>query len=568
MEDYSKFQIILDVPAQNPELNFAEFASAFKDIIEGSEPRFSIGIFGGWGAGKTTLMMEILNKLDEKKSVTVPFSAWRYEKEEHLIIPLLDVVRDSLNHWAKKRGGRHIKKVVAKTAAVIGGVTESILRGVSIKAGIPKVLELSFDANKALSAVTIQGKKAAQREAPRSFYFASFESLKACFTEFHKASDGVRIVVFIVDLDRCLPESALEVLESMKLFFDFDGFVFVVGLDQQVVEWCIDNRYARYQVSDTDDGFRIRGADYIKKIFQVPFALPPVAQVEAKVLLQAIIENGNIHIDQQRDLQDRLRPHLEHLLAGGSANLRDIKRFLNSYTLIMKVHQGLDPDVVLALQTIAFTPDWREIFDAIRVHGEELIREIDNLVNGQDHCVGEIAPDLGTIPLSFERYLQNGAPGNVLLQSSDLTKYINLATSATATDLGGGSSFSFEFAELQRNLAKVRRAISSASSALSVATLNNPLREAHNSLQSMESHTENLGSLGHSQSLMNLIRDSSQRIERILNDIAPRESTEPPSPQVLSATEELGNLLTEISEAIRQLKARGRLGSYGAKVAS
>ena len=42
MTDYNQFQIILDVPARNPELNFADFGSALKDIIEGSEPRFSI----------------------------------------------------------------------------------------------------------------------------------------------------------------------------------------------------------------------------------------------------------------------------------------------------------------------------------------------------------------------------------------------------------------------------------------------------------------------------------------------------------------------------------------------
>ena len=88
MPDYNQFQIILDVPAKSPELNFGQFGNAFRDIIEGSEPRFSIGIFGGWGAGKTTLMTAIRDRLDPAKCVAVDFSAWRYEKEEHLIIPL------------------------------------------------------------------------------------------------------------------------------------------------------------------------------------------------------------------------------------------------------------------------------------------------------------------------------------------------------------------------------------------------------------------------------------------------------------------------------------------------
>ena len=85
MPNYQNFRIILDVPANTPQLSFTDYARAFRDIIEGSDPRFSIGIFGGWGAGKTTLMGRIRENLNINKCVAVDFSAWRYEKEEHLI---------------------------------------------------------------------------------------------------------------------------------------------------------------------------------------------------------------------------------------------------------------------------------------------------------------------------------------------------------------------------------------------------------------------------------------------------------------------------------------------------
>ena len=70
-----------------------------------SEPRFAIGIFGGWGSGKTTLMRAIQGQLDQRRTiVTVEFTAWRYEKEEHLIVPLLDKVREQLLLWAEEHG--------------------------------------------------------------------------------------------------------------------------------------------------------------------------------------------------------------------------------------------------------------------------------------------------------------------------------------------------------------------------------------------------------------------------------------------------------------------------------
>lgn len=557
MTDFGQFRIVLDVPAQSPGLSFENYAAAFADVIEGSEPRFSIGVFGGWGTGKTTLMDGIRRKLDPEKCVPVAFSAWRYEKEEHLIIPLLDAIRDALNTWGEQQQD-DVKTVVAKTASVIGRATKSILHGFSLKAGIPQVVDISFDANKALSAAAADSEEEAKRKTPRSFYFASFESLKACFSEFHAVTANTRIVVFIDDLDRCLPEGALEVLESMKLFFDFEGFVFVVGLDQQVVEWCIDRRYASQQ-QDHEDGFGIRGADYIKKIFQVPFALPPIAQEQADILLDAIIENGDLEPDQEEDLRFRVRPHLEHILAGGNVNLRDVKRFLNSYSLIMKVHQDLDPDVVLALQTIAFTPDWRAIFEALRVHREELARELESLVRGGDHAVAEIAPELGSIPLSFEGYVQPGQPGEVLLGRQDLARYINLATSATATDLEGGSSHSYAFVEMLRDVARARRAIFGSGPALNLEELEMRLRDARDGIHSMEKNVEAVGNLRGAESLANQVRALVQRIDSVASPVSrmakQQNPNDPPSDELLQAVDGLGEGLTDISEALRQLKA-------------
>lgn len=558
MGQYSDFRIILDIPAAEPQLSFQEYGQAFKDIIEGSEPRFSIGLFGGWGTGKTTLMDRIRRELDPDRCVSVEFSAWRYEKEEHLIVPLLDTIRDALNEWSKRRSAGRIREAARKTARTIGGVTEAILRGFSVKAGIPKLLDVSFDANKALTAAETLDGEEAKRSAPRSFYFASFKSLKSAFAEFHAATDRARIVVFIDDLDRCLPEGALEVLESMKLFFDFDGFVFVVGLDQQVVEWCIDNRYAERQSLESEDGFRIRGADYIKKIFQVPFALPPVGQNEADQLLQAIIDNVELVQDQVDDLKTRVRPHLEHFLAGGTANLRDIKRFLNSYVLIMKVHERLEPDVVLALQTVAFTPQWRPIFEALRVHGEELARELGNLVQGHDHCIGEIAPELGTIPLSFERYVQNGAPGSVLLNRGDLALYINLATSATATDVDSGSSYSYVFIEMLRDVAKARRVLIGVGPLMNAGGYDALLREVHESVSRMEKGVESLRSLGGAEGLAIRVRGFLRQLDALLANIGTLAVDSIVSRDMIDEAEKLHAGLSEISEAIRQMKSRAR----------
>ncbi|KPL00748.1 MAG: hypothetical protein AMJ90_07740, partial [candidate division Zixibacteria bacterium SM23_73_2] len=85
-------KILLDVPVDDGVLGFDNYRDALINIIRGSEPRFTIGIFGGWGTGKTTLMRMMKRKLDDEGEVTVWFNPWEYEKEEHQIIPLLQTI--------------------------------------------------------------------------------------------------------------------------------------------------------------------------------------------------------------------------------------------------------------------------------------------------------------------------------------------------------------------------------------------------------------------------------------------------------------------------------------------
>ena len=71
-------KILIDTPAKEPTLRFKEAAAALAGIIRVSDPRFAVGIFGGWGSGKTTLMKAVQSELQaENKILTVEFNAWR-----------------------------------------------------------------------------------------------------------------------------------------------------------------------------------------------------------------------------------------------------------------------------------------------------------------------------------------------------------------------------------------------------------------------------------------------------------------------------------------------------------
>jgi predicted KAP-like P-loop ATPase len=318
MDDY---RILLDEPARRPALGFDEYARAFAAITRQSDPRFAVGIFGDWGSGKTTLMQAIERELlAEEQVVTLWFNAWRYEREEHLIVPLLDTLREVLVAWAKRPNiDRDLRDRAMEAAATVARAAGALLSGLSITAGIPGGPGLMLDVDRT-KAGWEQRQEAAARQ-PRSLYHASFRALQDSLAEFVDHGRQ-RIVVFIDDLDRCLPTSALEVLESMKLFFDLEGFVFVVGLDREVVQRAIETKYRPLEAGAVDSP--VKGSEYIKKIFQLPFSLPPISVRQVDEFLRSL--DGGLSARQREDLWERVRPHLDYVITEAGVNPREIKR--------------------------------------------------------------------------------------------------------------------------------------------------------------------------------------------------------------------------------------------------
>lgn len=486
MPDFKQFRILVDIPSADPALSFGVYAEALAETINRSRPQFAVGIFGPWGSGKTTLMQAVKSRLDATNTVVVDFSAWRYEKEEYLLIPLLDTVREALLIWAEAQSesdhGGALKGIAEKAASTIGRIATSIIAGISFKIGIPGSAELSFEAAKALEKAGKLGNDAAAiRDAkalvdqrgtatfPQSIYHTCFRELQKTFTALRKeftdlrTNEGdLRFVVFIDDLDRCLPSGALEVLEAIKLFFEHEGFIFVVGLDRAIVERFIEQRYPEVVVKDVgaarlgESGSvpterrapLIVGADYIKKIFQVPFTLAPVQLSQLEALIDAIRKSNELNAEQFEDLRDRVLPHLRVALSDVGVNPREVKRFINSYVLQMKIKKNLSPDMVLALQTINARPDWDPVRQAIEVHRDEFLValrqefEVTLVGPGQRPRPGgpleTMDDNLRALPQSFMDYAEpNTGTGRILhdpVEATRIDEYLFSVESATSSN--------------------------------------------------------------------------------------------------------------------------------------
>jgi energy-coupling factor transporter ATP-binding protein EcfA2 len=415
---FAGFKVILDNPAEDPGLRFADYATALSQVATGSQARFAIGIFGRWGSGKTTLMRLMQRQLkDNENVVTVWFSAWRYEKEAHLIVPLLDVLRDELEVKAGSDEGW-----ARKAANLVARSGRAFLAALTISGGAAGV-QGTFEFEKFAQAF---GNGTGQ--VPLSFYHEGFVNLTEAIGVLAGEDHTRRVVIFVDDLDRCLPLNALDVLESMKLFFDEKGCVFVVGLDREIAAKAVEAAYG----AAGEPG--VSGDEYVKKIFQVPFNLPKVSDELLPEYLNLIRDNSELGDDQRDDIDKNVRRHFAYLRDDGWINPREIKRLINSYTLQLKMlwptlRDSLWRDAVLGLLCLNARSDWQDFYNLLVADPGVSQSAIKKAVKSGDGTVVLAGVNL-TVPPRLREYLSEAA--EPLLRVKDLRSYVMAAESAWA----------------------------------------------------------------------------------------------------------------------------------------
>ncbi len=340
-------------------LGFNRYAEVLSDAVAQTDGPFTIGIFGEWGTGKTSLMHLIHSDLERKSSkksiVTVWFDAWKYEKEEHPVIPLIASIVKQLEERNKSKFGTVI------------GVLRSIASGISINAtlAVPGIGEVGTEVDPKAMLDKFNASSLDPLLA-KSLYFGAFEQLSSAVPE------NSRIVVLIDDLDRCLPDSAIKLLESLKLVFAQKGFIFIIGVARKIIEGYLTHRYQeKYGIK----GFK--GHLYLDKLVQLPVYLPSHQLMKGSFFDQVINK-----IDDES--AKRSIAAVFHIVAMASNNNpRNIIRFTNillidNAILAVSSNKSVDSSsislsyfaVTRCLQTV-----WSLLFDVL-MESDDLCREV------------------------------------------------------------------------------------------------------------------------------------------------------------------------------------------------
>ncbi len=327
--------------AEEDRFDFQDYAEALSQIVLSGSTPITIGIFGPWGAGKTSLMRLISVYLtgrrtaEHRRAHIVWFNAWQYERDEGaiwraLLLRVLECLKDlELASADKRRIEDWETRLYADVDRAEKGEMSvdwkkfgqgALTLGLSLSSLSGSLLEVLKLAEGKMSTIEeVIGAVRHEEIKIRRRKLSLLEEFRSGFAEivlqYIRKRNGL-LIIFIDDLDRCLPDRALEVLETIKLFLDVPGCAFFLAADHERIEMVVEQKYG-----SQEEGV---GESYLEKLVQLPFYLPPLEEVQMKRFVARAAPD--------------LPPDVHQIFACGlPPNPRLIKRILNIFRLLQQL---------------------------------------------------------------------------------------------------------------------------------------------------------------------------------------------------------------------------------------
>lgn len=311
-------------------LQYGYLASAASRIVtDASLSPTTIGIFGDWGGGKSTLLKLIQNNLRNKPGVLmVSFNGWLFEGHEDAKIALMGTILDEIEDQISEeralpeKATSLLKKLLGRVnlmrAAAIGGKYGlPLLLGhlghpeaaVAVAAGSVAVSQLKEkDDSPSIDDLEKLAKPAPEKESNERRNIRDF---RRDFEKLLAEAEIEHLVVFIDDLDRCLPDTIIETLEAIKLFLFVPRTSFVIAADPRIVRYAVRQRFPELPGTETEVG-----RDYLEKLIQIPLSIPPLSGAEIESYM-------NLLFAQKRLPKESFSSICEHIAGFRPTNISD-----------------------------------------------------------------------------------------------------------------------------------------------------------------------------------------------------------------------------------------------------
>ncbi len=448
-------------------LNFGYMVDLVADIATNRDLSPStIGLYGDWGSGKSSLMKLAQKKIEEKypknekkkntvKTLCIEFNGWLFEGYEDTKTSLCGAILDAL---ADKK--RFSKEVTDYAKELIKKIDINKILGKGVKYGLDLFLSggigilTDLSLSSLLSTIKSNAGEVQAKDIEEILSMlkkndktrTEIKNFRNEFKDLLKKSKVENVVVFIDELDRCLPDTVLEVFEAMRLFLFVEGMSFVIGADERLIQYSIKSKYKEVPGNNLDIG-----KEYLEKVIQYPLYIPQLTRAEVNQYLACLLLKQTLSdekfkeilgivytltpnqdfsmdliSDKAPDLTENckqemaLARQISSVLAPSiNGNPRQCKRFLNTLYMRLKLAEArnviLDKNILAKLMLAEyFNP---EFFKAVtKPENRELFKEFEK---------GEVLNDENPFAVWKEKdWVKKWMQNDTRLEDENLDKYV------------------------------------------------------------------------------------------------------------------------------------------------
>jgi len=308
-------------------LNRKQAGQRLSELLEKIEDSIVVAVDGPWGSGKSHFLKRWVGAHQIENggtATTVYFDAFANDFLDDPLIALTGAIGDRLPAGKERRAWKTAKNVAVKLARPVFRIgVAAASAGVGELTGPVVDAVISAGAKETEEAAEAFWRREDGRKAAMQQFRASLTQLT--FLSADGKEEGKPLIVVIDELDRCRPDYALSVLETVKHFFSVPRVHFVLGVNMDALEHIVRARY----------GSGVNAADYLKRFISLSMRLPEFITGREGIRIQLkYFESASEAMGIDRDLFNDVLYQLKVVVEPSGMSLRDIERLLTRLVLL------------------------------------------------------------------------------------------------------------------------------------------------------------------------------------------------------------------------------------------
>ena len=300
-------------------LNRESFVKSLANVILQSAfpTSFTVGLYGAWGSGKTSLLNMVIEQIERSSTdvVILRFNPWLCSDPKQLITQFFKQLASAIK----------MKKPTADTVCELVDQYADIFDAASL---IPYAGAAIAAAGKMF---TTKARKRMNRKS-NDMQGQKDEIIRTMVKE------NLKIIVSIDDIDRLSEEEIIAVFQLVKALADFPNAVYLLAFDYDVVVRAL----GTVQHGD--------GREYLEKVIQVPFEIPAPSMESIHDALFSKLNGILGDIPDNRWDKATWAELFQYGVKNYIKSIRDVIRYSNVFYLKYQLLQGeTDPVDLLGL---------------------------------------------------------------------------------------------------------------------------------------------------------------------------------------------------------------------------